>query len=186
MVNRAALGHNRELRTERLVLRQLGPDDFDGVWAGLHDSEAMRSTGTHATFTEDAVRGFLARLRGDDERADWAITLAADGTFLGEIALNDLREEDETMNVRIALVSPAVHGQGYGSEAMRAVVGFALDEVRLHRLELSVFEFNGPARRVYEKVGFVTEGVLRDALLWDGVRHDAVVMSILATDPRPA
>jgi hypothetical protein len=43
----------------------------------------------------------------------------------------------------------------------------------------------GP-RRVYDKYGFVHEGVRRDPLHWEGAWHDAIVMAILATDPRPA
>ena len=49
----------------------------------------------------------------------------------------------------------------------------------LHRIELEVYAFNPRARRVYEKVGFVKEGTLRDALLWDGKWVDAEIMSLL-------
>ena len=45
-----------------------------------------------------------------------------------------------------------------------------------------VFAFNARAYRVYEKVGFVKEGVLRNALRWEGQWHDAIVMSVLAPD----
>jgi hypothetical protein len=38
----------------------------------------------------------------------------------------------------------------------------------LHRISLDVFAFNPRVRRAYEKAGFVAEGVLRDALRWDG------------------
>jgi RimJ/RimL family protein N-acetyltransferase len=38
---------------------------------------------------------------------------------------------------------------------------------------------------VYEKCGFTVEGRLRDALLWEGRRHDALVMAVLRTDSRP-
>jgi RimJ/RimL family protein N-acetyltransferase len=74
---------------------------------------------------------------------------------------------------------------GYGTEVTRLVVDYALDVVRLHRLSLEVFDHNRRARRVYEKCGFVVEGRLRDALLWDGRRHDTLTMAILASDPRP-
>jgi hypothetical protein len=45
-----------------------------------------------------------------------------------------------------------------------------------------VFAFNPRARRVYEKAGFVAEGVLRDALRYDGAWVDEIVMSILAPE----
>ncbi|MEU6892365.1 GNAT family protein [Streptomyces sp. NPDC046557] len=53
---------------------------------------------------------------------------------------------------------------------------------RSARISLEVYAFNPRARRVHEKVGFVAEGVLRDALLRDGERVEAVVMSILAPE----
>jgi RimJ/RimL family protein N-acetyltransferase len=83
------------------------------------------------------------------------------------------------------LAGPAVFGRGYGSEATRLVVDYALDQVGLHRLSLEVFDHNPRARRVYEKCGFVLEGRLREALLWDGERHDSLTMAILQSDPRP-
>ena len=42
--------------------------------------------------------------------------------------------------------------------------------------------FNPRAHRVYEKVGFVTEGVLREALWWDGEWVDSTVMAIIASE----
>ena len=52
-------------------------------------------------------------------------------------------------------------------------------------IELEVYDFNPRAQRVYEKCGFTVEGRARDALLWDGGWHDAVLMSIVSGDPRP-
>jgi RimJ/RimL family protein N-acetyltransferase len=54
----------------------------------------------------------------------------------------------------------------------------------LHRLSLSVYEFNSRARRVYEKCGFVLEGRLRDALYCEDGWHDELVMGVLASDSR--
>ena len=52
------------------------------------------------------------------------------------------------------------------------------------RDELEVYDFNPRARHVYQKVGFVVEGVRRDALWWDGAWHGAVTMAILAPEWR--
>jgi RimJ/RimL family protein N-acetyltransferase len=72
-------------------------------------------------------------------------------------------------------------GRGLGTEATALVLRHAFTALRLHRVELSVYAFNPRAKRAYEKAGFRTEGVLRDALrLEDGQRVDAVVMAALA------
>jgi len=172
------------LTTERLTLVQLGPEHLDASLAALEDQDALRLTGTRSAFTRERVRAHLERLPGADDRADFAIT-DAEGTYLGEVVLNELEEDDLAVNYRIALAGPALRGQGYGTEAGRAVVDWAFDVVGLHRVSLEVYAFNPAAQRSYEKIGFVVEGRARDALRWDGVWTDAVCMAMLDTDPRP-
>jgi len=172
------------LATERLRLVQLGPDHLDETMAALDDQDAMRLTGTRGTFTRDQVRAHLDRLLGAGDRADFAIT-GADGVYLGEVVLNEFEEDDLAMNYRIALAGPSLRGQGYGTEAGRAVVDWAFDEVGLHRVSLEVYAFNPAAQRSYEKIGFLVEGRARDALRWDGAWVDAIRMAMLDTDPRP-
>ena len=185
MINRDTLRDQPEIETERLRLVQLGPAHFDDVWQSLQDPESMRLTGTTQEFTPEEARAFLARLPGSDDRADFAVLHREDGLFLGEAVLNELDADTEAMNFRISL-GPEARGQGYGTEATEAVVDFGFDRVGLHRITLSVFAFNPRAKRVYEKVGFVEEGRLREAFVWDGERHDEILMAILRHErPRP-
>ncbi|MCC3300604.1 GNAT family N-acetyltransferase [Arthrobacter sp. zg-Y895] len=173
------------LTTDRLRLEPLGPEHFDGAWAALQDPEGRRLTGTHAVFAPEQIRSWLQTRAGEADRADWAIIRAEDGVYVGEVVLNDLDPDNESMGFRIALSSPKVFGQGYGTEATRAVLGHAFDDLGLHRIELEVFEFNPRAQRVYEKCGFVVEGRRREALRWDGEWVDAISMAVLAGDARP-
>jgi RimJ/RimL family protein N-acetyltransferase len=181
----SVLRPQRPLATERLRLVQHGPAHLDQAWEALQDAEGLRQTGTHARFTREQVLAFLTRLPDADDRADWAVLRADDGAYLGEVVLNDLDPENRSMGFRIALAGPHVRGQGYGTEATRAVVAFGLDVVGLHRIELEVHAANARARRVYDKAGFVLEGTRRDALRWDGVYEDVHTMAVLASDPRP-
>lgn len=179
-----ALAGQPVLRTPRLTLAQLGPQHIDEVMAALQDAEAMRLTGTRGRFTRERVLTHLERLVGADDRADFAI-LDASGTYLGEVVLNDLDEDNLAVNYRIALAGGPVRGQGFGTEAGRAVVEWAFDTVGVHRISLDVFSFNPGAQRSYEKIGFRVEGRARDTLLWDGEWADSILMGMLATDPRP-
>jgi Acetyltransferase (GNAT) domain len=83
---------------------------------------------------------------------------------------------------RCCVGGAALYGRGLGTKATRLVLAFAFGALDLHRVELEVYDFNPRARRVYEKVGFVVEGVRRDALWWDGAWHGAVMMAILAPE----
>jgi len=170
----------------RVRLEPLGSRHFDGLWPMFGEPDCSRLTGTHDTFTEEQIRNWLATRRRHHDRADWAIVRIADGAVLGEAVVNDLDAANAAANYRISLVGPEVFGRGYGTEATRLVVDYALDVAGLHRLHLQVLAFNPRAQRAYEKCGFVREGVHRDALHWEGAWHDAISMAILATDPRPA
>lgn len=182
MIFAAALTEVAILTTDRLRLEPQGAQHLDGLSALLANEESRRLTGTHATFTQEQISNHLKGLAEQADRADWAIIRAEDDCYLGEIVLNELDADNASMNLRIALAGE--FGRGYGTEATRAVVGYGLDEVGLHRISLEVYAFNPRAKRVYEKCGFIAEGVARDALHWDGEWVDANLMSILATDPR--
>ncbi|WAP52168.1 GNAT family protein [Arthrobacter sp. ATA002] len=179
------------LTTARLRLEPMGPEHFDGAWVALQDTEATRLTGTHADFTPEQIRAWLAGLAGQHDRADWAVIRCTDEQhpkerYLGEVVLNDLDADNESVGFRIALSPADVRGQGYGTEATRAVVGHAFDDLGLHRVALEVFAFNPRAQRAYEKAGFAVEGRQREALYWEGEWVDAITMAMLAGDPRPA
>lgn len=152
--------------------------------AGMDDPDVTRLTGTQESFHRDQIERWLATRADKHDRADWAVLRSADGAFLGEAVINDFDPVNESANFRIWLAGTQVFGQGYGTEATRLVVSYALDVVGLHRLSLGVFDFNPRAQRVYAKCGFVLEGRRRDVLYWDGEWHDELVMAVLASDPR--
>ena len=168
----------------RVRLEPLGPGVLDAYWAALHEPEGLRLTGTHAEFTREQTERWLRTRAEHADRADWAAMSVADGSYLGEAVLSELDPDNETCGFRIALAGPQVYGRGFGTEITRLVVGYALDTVGLHRVELQVYAFNPRAQRVYEKCGFRVEGRRREALLWDGERIDVLDMGLLRTDPR--
>jgi RimJ/RimL family protein N-acetyltransferase len=169
---------------ERVILRPVSVDDVPGLAAMLADPDGRRLTGTHATFTPAGLRSWYASRGDQTDRLDLAVVDRRTGSYAGEVVLNDLDEDNLSCGFRIAL-GPSARGRGLGTEATRLIVGYAFEVVGLHRVELEVYAFNPRARAVYEKVGFVHEGVRRDALRWDGGWVDAITMSILADDRRP-
>ena len=77
------------------------------------------------------------------------------------------------------LIGPEGCNRGLGTEATRLILGYAFEELGLHRVELEVFALNPRARHVYEKAGFVLEGTRRDALCFDGQWVASHIMAIL-------
>ena len=59
-------------------------------------------------------------------------------------------------------------------------IGYGFEQLGLHRISLDVINFNPRAKRVHDKVGFVTEGVLREEHRWTDEWIDVTIMSMLA------
>lgn len=66
--------------------------------------------------------------------------------------------------------------RGVGAAMMAWAVDWARDQAGLHKLSLQVHEHNDGARRLYEKLGFAYEGVLRDEALCGGRYVDLLAM----------
>jgi RimJ/RimL family protein N-acetyltransferase len=62
---------------------------------------------------------------------------------------------------------------------MRLLLKHGFETLNLHRIFLRVYETNPRAIRTYEKVGFVHEGRMRQALYRQGQYHDILLMSVL-------
>ena len=84
----------------------------------------------------------------------------------------------------LSIGAPADRGHGHGTDMLRALLWFGFGYLRLERIWLDVYDFNPDARRLYERVGFVHEGILRHAAFREGRYVDFHRMSILADEWR--
>jgi RimJ/RimL family protein N-acetyltransferase len=157
--------------------------------AGLHsrwmrDSEFVRLLDTDPArlFSIDKNKEWfeknLVEEQKDDELFLLIQTLEDDRT-IGLIGLDGIRWTHGDAWIGIGLGDREYWGKGYGTDAMRILLRYAFEELNLHRLSLSVFEYNPRAIRSYEKVGFIVEGSARKFLNRDGQRYDMLFMGIL-------
>ena len=181
------------LTGERVLLRPFMLDvDAPALRAMLQDAEAIRLTGSsHGpgdlpawdAAAEARFREWYETRNLEQGRLDLAVVDLASARCVGEVVLNDWSPANRSCGFRTVL-GPDGRGRGLGTEAVRMIVGYGFEELGLHRISLEVYSFNPRARRVYDKVGFVAEGVLRDALRYEEGWVDATVMSILDHEDR--
>ncbi|MFI6404447.1 GNAT family N-acetyltransferase [Streptomyces sp. NPDC050548] len=167
------------LTGEKTVLRPFTESDADGIWQLVQDPEVVRFTFEPSTeLTPERLRSWYATRADQPDRLDLAVTDPATGELLGEVVLHEWDTTARSCTFR-TLIGPRGRGRGIGTEATRLIVGYAFEQLGLHRIQLEVYGHNHRARRVYEKVGFVVEGVRREARLRDGEWADDVLMAIL-------
>jgi RimJ/RimL family protein N-acetyltransferase len=105
-----------------------------------------------------------------------------DERIIGEGGLFDAFSSHRNAWLAIGIGERELWGKGYGTDAVNILLRFAFQELNLHRVNLNTFEYNARAIRAYEKIGFVHEGKMRDALRRDGRRWDMIFMGILRTE----
>ncbi|MFH8729697.1 GNAT family N-acetyltransferase [Streptomyces termitum] len=169
------------LTGDLVVLRPVTEEDVPALLPMFEDPEVTRLTGSHARFDEGALRAWYGSRGEQDDRLDLAVVERATGRVVGEAVLHEWDPGNESCAFRICCAPEGI-GRGLGTEATRLVVGHAFEGLGLYRVWLEVYAFNPRARRAYEKAGFRPEGVLRGALLWEGERVDATLMSVLAPE----
>jgi aminoglycoside 6'-N-acetyltransferase len=121
-----------------------------------------------------------------DEPEATRLTIEVDGAIAGLIQFSEELEPKYRHAGVDLFLDPALHGRGFGSEAVRRVVRHLIDELGHHRITIDPAAANTAAIRAYEKVGFRSVGVMRrserDA---DGVGwHDSLLMELLAGEER--
>ena len=172
------------IRGERVVLRPMGAADAGSMWADAHDEEINHFTGTHADFTEEQIAQWCSTRADQHDRLDLAVTDPTTGAWLGEVVVNEWDPDNRSCSFRIAL-SAGARDRGIGTEATQVLVDDVFDQITdppVNRISLEVYDINQRALAVYERVGFLREGVLRDALRWRGGFHAAIVMGMLRRD----
>ena len=104
-----------------------------------------------------------------------------EGASSGYVILKGL--STAARSIELARMVAADPGRGLGKTMLRAIIQLAFGELGANRLWLDVFDDNERARRAYRAVGFVEEGILREAALRiDGRNGSLVIMSILASE----
>ena len=176
------------LRGELVTLRPIRADDADAMWEMVTDPEGIRLTGRRPAATREELGGWCARAAGLPGRMDWAITHDTD-EYLGEIVLNQVDEVDARANLRMSM-RPGQRGRGFGRESISLVLALAFghppEGLGLHRVSLDVLSINARVRVLYESLGFVEEGRLRETHRDGEFWCDTIVMAILEEDYRAA
>ncbi len=102
--------------------------------------------------------------------------------LIGRVLLFNVNLVDRTAMCGIFIGEADYRGRGYGAEALRLLLDYAFNLLNLQSVMLGVLEFNTPALRCYEKVGFRPIGRRRQARTIAGRSYDEIYMDILAEE----
>lgn len=176
-----------ELITGRLILREFRKEGWRDVLEYQIDPRYLRYYDSNER-TPEAVQGFVQTfLDQQDEQPrtkfQLAVTLRSSGQLIGTCGVRMKFANAREGSIGYEL-SPAHWGQGYATEAARAMVQFGFEELHLHRISSWCIADNVGSARVLEKVGMQLEGRLRDRDFFRGRWWDTLLFAILDSEWR--
>jgi RimJ/RimL family protein N-acetyltransferase len=131
-------------------------------------------------------RWFVEKLPVFDPRSDgvFAVDLL-EGRHIGMVDYRDVDSVARSATVGITIGEKDLWGQGYGSEALRLLVGFLFDHLNVRRVRLDTWSGNERAMRSFARIGFREEGRLRQAVRGPGRYFDSIIMGLLRAEWQP-
>lgn len=184
MVIEEVYGNLPILETERLILRKLRPEDEDDVFEYCSDEEISKYTVWSSHQSIEDTRGFLNFVFDKYRQntvAPWGVEDKASGRIIGTTGYITWDTHNSKAEIGYALAR--THwGQGYMSEAVKSVIDFGFNVMKLVRIEARCHPSNTGSSRVMEKSGMSFEGILRKHILVKGVHEDVKMYSILSEE----
>ncbi len=175
----------------RVLLRPLAVSDF-AAWSEVRTRsgewllrwEPRRLPGQPDVTTDrDAfsVR-CSARERERQLGTGYGFGVFVEGRFAGEINLSSIQRGPFQSSYVGYWIDEAVAGHGYTPEALVVLARFAFDDLRLHRIQISIIPRNAASRRVVEKLKIREEGIAERYLEINGIWEDHVRYAITAEE----
>ncbi|AZS70831.1 GNAT family N-acetyltransferase [Streptomyces lydicus] len=182
------------ISTDRLVLRPFEEADVPSLTAMMNDELVAAWTAIPQPYTEDAARIWTTESAHAERTAghgiDFVVTEFLTQRLVGVVQLRNTDWRIRSSEISYVVASWA-RGEGYASEASLAVAHWLFHDQKFERIELRTAAGNTASQQVAQKIGCISEGVLRNAFIarsrtedggWTDIRTDLIVWSLLPED----
>ncbi|MET8506939.1 GNAT family N-acetyltransferase [Streptomyces sp. NPDC004787] len=182
------------ISTDRLVLRSFEEADIPAFVEMMNDELVVAWTPVPHPYTrhdaEDWVRRIAPAERTEGRGIVFAVTEFLTQRLVGIVHLHSTNWRTRATEVAY-VTAPWARGEGYATESVLAVAQWLFGDRGFERLELRTAADNTASQQVAQKIGCISEGVLRNAWIarsqtetgaWTDVRTDLIVWSLLPED----
>jgi RimJ/RimL family protein N-acetyltransferase len=174
------------IRTERLVLRLYAPDDLDAHFDIQSRAEVARYLYWSPRDREQAAETLQQKINHRSIEADGdilslAVVRAEGGPLIGDLMVRYASATHRQVEIGY-IFHPDAHGQGFATEATRAIVDLAFRQLRAHRVYGQIDARNDASARVLERVGMRREAHLVQNEWVKGEWTDEAIYAVLAAE----
>lgn len=164
--------------TERLILLPLSMEHCSVEYLNwLNDPVVYKFLETRGDQKMEMLKDFIEN-QIKNKVEIWAITLKSNGKHIGNIKIDPINFKHGFGEYGILMGEKNEWGKGYAKEASMGVIDYFFNEINLRKIILGVVKQNAQAVALYKNLGFVTEGIYKEHLVYDGIYYDVLRMSL--------
>lgn len=105
-------------------------------------------------------------------------TICDDSKPIGFMGLSNISKTNKNANLFIAIGEDDYRGKGIGKIAMKWLINYGFNKLKLHKISLGVAKDNLSAVKLYKSLGFVIEGEMKDEIFYKGRFYNDLSMAI--------
>lgn len=171
----------KALETQRLILRPWMLDDLEDFYEYAKNPNIGPNAGWEPHKDKEVTLKVLKAFMEPSEDEVRAIVYKENNKVIGSIGVhNDKRRTGLNGKMIGYVLSEDYWGKGLMTEAVKEVIRYLFEEVKLEIISCYHYPFNTQSKRVIEKSGFTYEGTLRMASrIYDGRVYDSSCYSII-------
>ena len=162
-------------------LRELQRGDLEKINKWRNDPELIALLGAPFRYinSEVDIKWFENYMSNRGNAVRCSIVEEESDEILGLISLTNIDFINQSAELHIMIGEKENQGRGIGTYAVRTILSHAFQNMNLHRIELGVLDYNIAAIHLYEKCGFIQEGVKRNAIYKEGKFVDLRIYACL-------
>ena len=170
------------LKGDRIKLGPVKREYIESYLKWLNDPEITQYLTIFRPLTRMMEEDWIENLKNQNDTIIFGILIPDENDtekLIGNCGLHAIDWKNRVGEVGIMIGEKEYQSKGYGTEAVELLLDYGFKTVNLNRIQLRVYEFNSRAINSYNKIGFVEEGRMRQAMFANGEYHDMIFMSIL-------
>lgn len=167
------------MRGDNIYLRILEEEDIPMTTKWINDPEISEIMGYLP------VKSFYSQLQWfknsvqREDRHIFAIVENKTDEHIGNVGLGNIDFINRHCMFNIFIVKNSNRSKGIGTEATKLALSFAFNKLNMNKVYLRTSERFIEANKMYQKLGFVKEGTMREHYFTNGHYEDKLMYSIL-------
>lgn len=167
-------------------LREIAKQDLSRINTWRNDKELIDLLGNNFLFIAGEVDDawYENYLKNRNAAVRLVILDEANSNMIGTVQLTSIHNINRSAEFSIMIGDRDYWSKGAGLFATREMLKHGFLNLNLNRIYLTVLEYNSRAIRLYEKAGFVKEGIQKEAIFKNGTFHALIQMAILKNESK--